>query len=219
VIELRNVTKIFRSKRRLVIALDDVTVRISRGEFVTIQGPSGSGKTTLLNIIGCLDGVTTGRYFLDGDQLSGSSDTFLSQLRNRVFSFVFQQFSLVDELTVAQNVAMPLIYRGERAPVALAAADRALDTVGLGDLGGALPNDLSGGQQQRVAIARAIVAEASVILADEPTGSLDPAAADNVLRILESRHAAGTTVILVTHDPSIAKRGARTIEMEHGHIR
>jgi putative ABC transport system ATP-binding protein len=204
-----------------VTALRDVTLTVDRGEFVAIMGPSGSGKSTLLHILGCLDVPTSGRYLFDGQDVSRLRDEQLAALRNRGIGFVFQQFHLLAELSAWRNVELPLLYRGDRQLSASERRTRSVETlraVGLGDHLEHRPNQLSGGQQQRVAIARALVTDPDLILADEPTGNLDSAAAAEVLAILVELHRSGRTIVLITHDPTIAAAARRTVRIRDGRL-
>lgn len=212
-IELESVTKTFG---RDVRALDGVSLRIARGEFVAITGASGSGKTTMLQILGCLDVPTSGHYTLDGVRVDQLDDDALSRIRNEKIGFVFQSFNLVPRTTALENVETPLLYtdaspRGDR-PASL------LHRVGLGERLQHFPTELSGGEQQRVAIARALVMEPALLLADEPTGNLDSATGAQILDLLAELHADGLTIVLVTHDPLVAARAQRIITLQNGRL-
>ena len=202
----------------LVEALKGVDLRIDRGEYVAIMGASGSGKSTLMNILGCLDRPTSGHYRLDGEEVADLKDGALSRIRGRRIGFVFQAFNLIPELTIAENVEVPLFYQGisrtDRRDRALAMLDR----VGLGDRTGHLPGQLSGGQQQRVAIARALVTDPAILMADEPTGNLDSATGFAILGLIDELHASGLTIIMVTHDERIADRCERVVRLRDGLI-
>ena len=191
---------------------------IGRGEYVSIVGPSGSGKSTLLSCLGCLETPTSGRYLLDGEDVVGLSDDGLAHLRNRRIGFVFQSYNLLNGLTALENVALPLFYAGRPSSFRRRAAKEALERVGLSDRVNHFPDQLSGGQRQRVAIARAIVTNPAMILADEPTGALDTETAAEVVTTFESLHRDGSTIVLVTHDPKLAKRTQRRIEIVDGLI-
>ncbi len=201
-----------------VHALRDISLHVSRGEFVAIIGKSGSGKSTLMNILGCLDTPTCGTYFLNGRDVSSLSKKELSKIRNREIGFIFQGFNLLDKLTAVENVELPLIYSRTPRKVRREAAVSALCRVGLSDRLFHKPAELSGGQQQRVAIARAITQKPSVILADEPTGNLDAASGREILDILTTLHNDGATIVLITHDASVASEADRIIEISDGRI-
>jgi putative ABC transport system ATP-binding protein len=220
-ISLRDARKVFATQRLETHALSEVTLDIARGEFVAIVGPSGCGKSTMLSVLGLLDTLTSGRYLLDGVDATTLDSTGRAACRNLLIGFVFQAFNLIGDLTVRENVALPLTYRTrDRLPMAqaLAAADAALSRVDLAHRAGHMPAQLSGGQQQRVAIARAIVTQPPIILADEPTGNLDSRSGEAILDLLHELHTAGTTICMVTHDTSSADRAARVIQMLDGRI-
>ncbi|MCO4771754.1 MAG: ABC transporter ATP-binding protein [Deltaproteobacteria bacterium] len=197
-------------------ALAGVTLEIQSGEFVAIVGTSGSGKTTLMHLLGCLDTPTGGTYRLNGVDVRSLSDDDLSELRNREIGFVFQSFNLLPRTSALRNVELPLVYRGVDPAERKERARAALERVGLGDRTGHRPNQLSGGQRQRVAIARALVSEPSLLLADEPTGNLDSATEHEILGLLQELNDAGNTVVLVTHEPSIAAKATRAIRLADG---
>ena len=215
-IRMDNVSKVYRTERIETLALDNVNLDVARGEFVSIMGPSGCGKSTLLNLMGLLDAPSAGAVEVAGEKINGFSDKRLARMRNESIGFVFQTFHLVSDLTVVDNVELPLLYRRlsnrERRRRALVALDR----VGLASRVHHFPSQLSGGQQQRVAIARAIVGEPSILLADEPTGNLDSHRGDEVMDILNELHAGGTTIVMVTHDARLAERTSRTIRLFDG---
>jgi putative ABC transport system ATP-binding protein len=217
-IQLDGVTKTYDSGENAVQALRGVDVKIDRGEFLSIIGPSGSGKSTLMHILGCLDSPTSGRYWLDGEDVAEMTGKQLARIRNQKLGFVFQTFNLLPRATILKNVELPLLYAGidsdERRTRALAALER----VGLGNRAKHRPNELSGGQRQRVAIARALVNTPSLILADEPTGNLDQKTGTDIIRLFEEVAAGGQTIILVTHDPVIAARTQRRIRIVDGLI-
>jgi putative ABC transport system ATP-binding protein len=218
-IRARGLAKIYRLGQVDVAALRGVDVDVGAGEFVAITGPSGSGKSTLMHILGCLDTPTSGTYRLDGEDVGGLSGKRLAQVRNRKVGFVFQTFNLMPRLTVEENVALPLKYRGgvprgERRARAL----RILERLGLTPRVGHRPDELSGGERQRVAIARALVGEPAILMADEPTGNLDSQSGAEVLRTFAELHGAGHTIVLVTHDPTVAARAERVIQMSDGRV-
>lgn len=216
-IELRDVRKIYsRRSGETVTALDGVCLRIERGEFIAIVGGSGSGKSTLMNLLGLLDAPTEGSYLFEGRNVAGLNPDEQARFRNRKVGFVFQAFHLMARTSALDNVELPLLY-AEQAP-AKGAGARALEAVGLADRMRHTPAELSGGQQQRVAIARALVNEPDLILADEPTGNLDPHAAREIMSILQSLSSAGRTVVLVTHDPQMAAHCRRIARIEAGRI-
>ena len=215
-IELKKITKLYGEGESRVAALDNLSLTKNRGEFVAIAGASGSGKSTLMNMLGCLDVQTSGEYLLDGVPVNGLSDRELTKIRNKEIGFIFQSFNLIPGLTAKENVELPLIYRGLSAAVRNELALHALEKVSLKNRVNHRPNQMSGGQQQRTAIARAIAAEPPIILADEPTGNLDSKCGAEVMRILYDLHAQGKTVIIITHDDSVAAQAARTIRIQDG---
>ncbi|MEK9200736.1 MAG: ABC transporter ATP-binding protein [Patescibacteria group bacterium] len=202
----------------MVKALDNVSFEIKKGEFVAITGPSGSGKSTLLHLIGLLDKPTTGEILVDGEQASKLSDAKLAKLRNKKIGFVFQQFNLLKKTSALRNVELPLVYSGIRGKKREEMAKMELEKVGLGDRLNNTPAQLSGGQQQRVAIARALVTNPSLLLADEPTGNLDSKTGQEILQLFEELHKDGVTIVLVTHDPNIAKKAKRQIVIRDGRV-
>jgi len=202
-----------------VRALDAIALTIQRGEFVAVTGPSGSGKSTLLHVLSLLDTPSAGRYEIDGVDVSVLGDTQRARLRNQRIGLVFQAFQLVPHLTVAENVELPLVYRGLDRKLRLARSREAIERVGLGRRLTHLPDELSGGEQQRTAIARALVGDPDVLLADEPTGNLDEAATDGVLGLFRDAHRAGTTIVVVTHNARVACRADRRYEMSAGRLR
>ena len=217
-IELKNAYKIYNPGENEVRALDGVDLCIDQGDFVAIVGHSGSGKSTLMNMLGLLDVVTSGTYILNGKDVSDMDDDELSDIRNREIGFIFQGFNLIPSLTAQGNVELPLIYRGMKAEERHKLSTEALKRVGLEKRMEHLPNQMSGGQQQRVAIARAVAAKPPVILADEPTGNLDSTSGKEVMRIINELWAEGRTVILITHDDSIAESAHRVIRISDGKI-
>ena len=218
VIEMEALSKVYRSGVLSVTALDAISLSIERGEYVAIMGPSGSGKSTMMNILGCLDVPSSGCYRLDGVAVDGLSDDELAAVRNRKIGFVFQSFNLLPRYDALENVALPLRYAGVGRAERRARAQAALEQVGLGDRMTHLPGELSGGQRQRVAVARALVTHPSLILADEPTGNLDTATSIDIMRLFGAVHAAGNTVVLVTHEDDIARHAHRIIRLRDGRI-
>ena len=202
----------------VVKALNGVDVEIRRNEYVAIMGPSGSGKSTLMNLIGCLDTPTSGEYILNGQAVQVLDDDELARIRNREIGFVFQTFNLLPRATALHNVELPLIYAGVPAKERQRRAAAALERVALGDRMDHRPNELSGGQRQRVAIARALVNDPSIVLADEPTGNLDSSTSDEIMEVFEGLHAAGQTIIMVTHEFDIASHAQRVITLVDGKI-
>ncbi len=217
-LELRNISKIYHLGGEEIRALDDVSVDIGEGEFISIIGPSGSGKSTLMHIVGCLDTPSKGTVKLDGVESQNASQTQLAQLRNKKIGFVFQFFNLLPKLNVVQNVELPMIYAGVSAKERRERALKALDAVEMGNRLKNRPSQLSGGQQQRVAIARALVNDPKIILADEPTGNLDTHTGEVILALFRRLSKEGRTVILVTHNPEIAAVTPRRIEIRNGKI-
>jgi len=217
-ISIQEVTKVFQMGDVEVRALRGVSLDIQPGEFVAVRGPSGSGKSTLMNIIGCLDRPTTGRYLLDGVDVAPMDRDALARIRNQRLGFVFQSFNLLPRTTALENVELPLLYAGLRRQERHARAAESLRRVGLGDRMDHTPSRLSGGQQQRVAIARALVSEPKLILADEPTGNLDSATGEEIVRLFEELNERGHTIILVTHEPRLAARCPRAIKLSDGRV-
>ena len=217
-IELKDVYKIYQMGTEEVHALDGVSLAIDPGEFVAIVGQSGSGKSTAMNIIGCLDVPTSGSYHLGGTDVSTMDDDQQAEIRNKMLGFIFQQYNLIPKLTVQENVELPLLYAGVSTEERRERAVRSLERVGLADKRKNLASQLSGGQQQRASIARALAGEPSVILADEPTGALDSRTGREVLGFLQKLNAEGDTVVLITHDNSIAVRAKRIIRLQDGRV-
>ena len=218
VVTITGVKKLYKMGSETVAALNGVDLKIDSGEFVALMGPSGSGKSTLMNILGCLDRPTVGSYKLLGKEVSGLSDDDLARIRNKTIGFVFQNFNLLPRLTSLENVALPAVYAGISTKERLALAMDALEKVSLSDRAEHLPGELSGGQRQRVAIARAIAMKPSIIMADEPTGNLDTKSTLEIMQIFRDLHAAGSTIILVTHEPDIAQAADRQILVKDGKI-
>ena len=217
-IEFRDVCKTYHMGDTVVRAADHISMRIDRGEFVAIVGQSGSGKSTCMNIIGCLDVPTSGTYLLGGQDVGTMDKNELAEIRNKMLGFIFQQYNLLPKLTLLENVEVPLMYAGVPKAERHERAKLALELVGLSDKLKNRPNQLSGGQQQRASIARALVGEPAVILADEPTGALDSHTSREVLSLLQKIHEAGNTVVLITHDNSIAVQAQRIIRLEDGRV-
>jgi len=215
-LEMRQVSKIYRTAMVETHALRSLDLHVRDGEFVAVTGPSGSGKTTFLNIAGLLETFTEGDYLLDGENVRGMSDDARSRLRNQKIGFIFQGFNLIPDLNLFDNVDVPLRYRGLPAADRKARIEKALGQVGLASRMKHYPAELSGGQQQRVAIARALAGEPKLLLADEPTGNLDSQMARGVLELLEQINAAGTTIVMVTHDPELAARAQRNVHIVDG---
>jgi putative ABC transport system ATP-binding protein len=218
VIQIRDLTRSYVMGAETVNALRGVSLEIRRNEYVAIMGPSGSGKSTLMNLIGCLDTPSTGEYWLNGQEVSRMPDDALARVRNREIGFVFQTFNLLPRATALQNVELPLVYAGVGARERRDRAKSALTRVGLGERMGHRPNELSGGQRQRVAIARALVNDPAILLADEPTGNLDSTTSEEIMRVFETLHGQGQTVIMVTHEPDIAAHAARVIVLRDGRV-
>ncbi|MCB9269286.1 MAG: ABC transporter ATP-binding protein [Lewinellaceae bacterium] len=217
-ISVRDLSKTYIMGMEKVHALKSVSLDIFRNEYVALMGPSGSGKSTLMNLLGCLDTPTSGEYFLNNQLVSEMSDRELATVRNKEIGFVFQTFNLLPRLTTLENVALPLIYAGMSKSQRTELAEETLEAVGLGDRMTHKPNELSGGQRQRVAIARALVNHPSIILADEPTGNLDTKTSLEIMAIFDDLHAAGNTIILVTHEPDIAEYAHRIVRLRDGLI-
>ena len=215
-IELQGVSKVYQTNRIETVALEDLSLTVGDGEFVAIMGPSGCGKTTLLNLMGLLDAPTKGRVRLGGDDVAFGRETRLARLRNEKIGFVFQSFHLVPDLTVLDNVEIPLLYRRGTARDRRRLALEAIERVGLASRAHHFPSQLSGGQQQRAAIARAVVGRPSMLLADEPTGNLDSAMGEEILALIAGLNASGTTIVMVTHDEHLAKSAHRIVRLFDG---
>jgi putative ABC transport system ATP-binding protein len=218
VIELKNITKTYRLGDETLNALNNVSLDIPEGEFLAIIGPSGSGKSTLANIIGGLDHATSGTVIVDGVDISKGRDKDLSDYRNKHIGFVFQSFNLQGSQTALENVMMPLIFARMKPKARKARAKECLEAVGLGDRLKHRPNQLSGGQRQRVAIARALAGSPKIIIADEPTGNLDTARGDEVMKLLKDLNKKGITLIIITHDLNIARQASKVIQIKDGHL-
>nr|WP_277752341.1 ABC transporter ATP-binding protein [Pedococcus bigeumensis] len=217
-LRLTEVSKTYATGSLEVAALREVSFTVEAGEYLAIMGPSGSGKSTLMHILGCLDVPTSGVYELAGQDVTGLSEAELAEIRNARIGFVFQQFNLLPTLSAWRNVALPLCYSGTPAAERRERAVAALERVGLGDRIDHRPGELSGGQQQRVAIARALVTDPSLLLADEPTGNLDSASTEDVLRLLDELNDSGRTIALITHEADVAARARRTLRIRDGRL-
>ncbi len=218
IIHLESIVKNYKVGTQIVRALRSVSVDIYKGEYVAIMGASGSGKSTLMNIIGCLDTPTSGQYILNGKDVSRMTDDSLAEIRNSEIGFVFQVFNLLPRNNALENVMLPLIYSGVRKAQRKVMAEQTLDDVGLSDRMHHRPNELSGGQRQRVAIARALVNKPSLLLADEPTGNLDSKISEEIMKLFAEIHRKGNTLIVVTHEPDIAKHAHRIIRLKDGEV-
>ncbi|WP_433082080.1 ABC transporter ATP-binding protein [Dactylosporangium sp. CA-052675] len=218
VLDIQNVRKIYGQGETEVHALRGVTLTVERGDYVAIMGSSGSGKSTLMNILGCLDIPTSGRYLLDGVDVSRLNDRQLALVRNRRIGFVFQSFNLIARTTALANVELPLAYAGVKAAERRRRARAALNMVGLAQREDHEPNQLSGGQQQRVAVARALVTAPALVLADEPTGNLDTQSTNDVLAVFDQLNRSGRTIVLITHEPDVAEHAKRLIRLVDGRI-
>lgn len=216
IIQLRKIAKHYVLGTVLIKALQSITLDIFENEYVALMGPSGSGKSTLMNVVGCLDTPTSGQYILNNRDVSRLSDNELANIRNREIGFVFQTFNLLPRLSALENVALPLVYGGEKKSVRLTRAQEVLDQVGLADRMTHKPNELSGGQRQRVALARALVTKPSIILADEPTGNLDTKTSEEIMELFDNIHHLGNTLIVVTHEEDIARYARRVIRLKDG---
>ncbi|PSQ68427.1 MAG: macrolide ABC transporter ATP-binding protein [Bacteroidetes bacterium QH_2_67_10] len=217
-IDISDVAKVYQMGSEEVRALDGVSLNVEENEYLAIMGPSGSGKSTLMNMLGCLDTPTSGTYLLGGENVSEMTEDQLAAVRNRQVGFVFQTFNLLPRVTCVQNAELPLIYGGVSKAERRERAREALRDVGLGDRLDHKPNELSGGQRQRVAVARALVSRPSIILADEPTGNLDTATGDDIMRLFETLYRRGNTIIVVTHEPPIAEHARRILHLRDGRL-
>jgi putative ABC transport system ATP-binding protein len=217
-LKLHNLTRVYQTEDVETSALNNVNIEIAQGEFVAIMGPSGCGKSTLLNTIGMLDSPSSGDYIFNGENVAGYSEKQLSVIRKKSIGFIFQNFNLIDELTVAENIELALIYHNIPTAVRKAKVEKVMDKVGIAHRAKHLPSQLSGGQQQRVAVARAVVGDQQMILADEPTGNLDSAHGQEVMEMLQALNDEGTTIVMVTHSPAHADYARRTINLFDGHV-
>jgi putative ABC transport system ATP-binding protein len=218
VAELRQIGKVYGTGDTAVVALDDLSLQVQRGEYLAVMGTSGSGKSTAMNIIGCLDRPSSGSYHLNGTAVQGLSDDALADLRNQELGFVFQQFHLLAEMSALDNVILPMIYAGIPAEERHQRARTALERVGLAQRLQNKPNQLSGGQQQRVAVARAIINQPGLLLADEPTGALDSRTTEEVLELFGELHRQGMTILIVTHEQEVADRASRLVQFHDGRL-
>jgi len=218
IIHMEDIRKVYDTGKVKVEALKGVDLQIEEGELVAIVGPSGSGKSTLMNLLGCLDTPTSGRYELGGQAVSGVTRDQLAEIRNRRVGFVFQNFNLLPHITAAENIEMPMLFGGVRPAERHTRAKELLERVGLGDRIDHRPTELSGGQMQRVAIARSLAMNPDIILADEPTGNLDSTSGSDIMSIFTDLWKQGHTLVIITHDPALAKRASRVIEIRDGRI-
>ncbi|MFT6434287.1 MAG: putative ABC transport system ATP-binding protein [Candidatus Azotimanducaceae bacterium] len=216
--KMHNLTKYYRTDEVETVALDKVNIEIDTGEFVAIMGPSGCGKSTLLNIIGMLDSPSEGTYLFQDEDISSYSESQLSEIRKRNIGFIFQSFNLIDELSVAENIELALLYHNIPSVQRKAKVEEIMDKVGIAHRAKHMPGQLSGGQQQRVAVARAVVGNQGLILADEPTGNLDSAHGQEVMEMLQGLNDEGTTIVMVTHSPAHSDYARRTINLFDGHV-
>ncbi len=217
-LSMRELSRVYRTDMVETTALDGIFLDVADGEFVAIMGPSGCGKSTLLNVIGMLDSPSSGSYVFDGTEVAGLSESKLADFRKRNIGFIFQSFNLVDELSVRENIELALLYHNVPAAVRRTRIDEVMDKVGIAHRARHRPSQLSGGQQQRVAVARALVAAPKLILADEPTGNLDTAHGEEVMKMLQALNAEGSTIVMVTHSPSHADYAGRIVNMLDGRI-
>jgi putative ABC transport system ATP-binding protein len=218
IIQTSHLSKVYKNDSVQTVALADVSIQINKGEFVAVMGPSGSGKSTLMHILGALDLPTSGTYILDGENVEKLSEDKLADIRNRKIGFVFQAYNLLPRTSAVKNVMVPMMYAGITREERRRKAEKLLSIVGLSDRMDHAPNQLSGGQQQRVAIARALVLDPAIILADEPTGNIASAQAEEIMTIFQKLHADGHTIVMITHDPEIAKFAKRIIHLKDGKI-
>ncbi len=217
-LKLHNLSKLYRTDEVETVALDGVNIEIDKGEFVAVMGPSGCGKSTLLNIIGMLDAPSSGQYIFQDEDVSGHSESQFSNIRKKNIGFIFQSFNLIDELSVAENIELALLYHDMPDRERKERVNSILDKVGIAHRAKHMPSQLSGGQQQRVAVARAVVGNQGLILADEPTGNLDSAHGQEVMEMLQGLNEEGTTIVMVTHSPAHSDYARRTINLFDGHV-
>ncbi len=217
-LKLHNLSRVYQTDDVETLALNNVNIEIAKGEFVAIMGPSGCGKSTLLNTIGMLDSPSSGQYLFNDEDISGYSEAQLSAIRKKNIGFIFQNFNLIDELTVEENIELALLYHNIPAAERKQRVVKVMDKVGIAHRAKHMPSQLSGGQQQRVAVARAVVGDQAMILADEPTGNLDSAHGQEVMEMLQSLNDEGTTIVMVTHSPAHADYAKRTINLFDGHV-
>lgn len=217
-LKLHNLSRVYQTNDVETLALNNVNIEIAKGEFVAIMGPSGCGKSTLLNVIGMLDSPTEGDYIFDQENVAGYSEKQLSVIRKKSIGFIFQNFNLIDELTVEENIELALLYHKVPAAERKARVTKVMDKVGIAHRAKHMPSQLSGGQQQRVAVARAVVGDQPMILADEPTGNLDSAHGQEVMEMLQALNDEGITIVMVTHSPEHADYARRTINLFDGHV-
>lgn len=217
-VQLRNINKFYKADGFTFHALKDISISISKGEFVSVMGPSGSGKTTMLDIIGCISTPTSGEYYLDGKRVDKLNSRELALTRNRKIGFIFQNFNLIPQYNLKENIELPLTYSGIDKKDRKELVVNALSVVGLEGKGKRFPNQLSGGEKQRVAIARALINKPSILLADEPTGNLDSKTGEEILSVFRVLHESGNTIVLITHDSKIAQYASRTYFMKDGEL-
>ncbi|MGG2067252.1 MULTISPECIES: ABC transporter ATP-binding protein [unclassified Bacillus (in: firmicutes)] len=218
IIEIHNMAKSYEMGGEIVRALDNVSLTIYEGDFLSIIGPSGSGKSTFMNMVGCLDRPDDGQYLLDGDAVDKMNDNQLATIRNEKIGFIFQNFNLLTKLTALENIELPLLYRGMSQKERTNMAYSCLEKVGLQERAHHLPSQLSGGQQQRVAIARALAGNPPILLADEPTGALDSKTSEEIIEVMKELHMQGHTIILITHDLEVAKQASRIVRIQDGQL-
>lgn len=217
-LKLHNLSKLYRTDEVETVALDGVNIEIDKGEFVAVMGPSGCGKSTLLNIIGMLDAPSSGQYIFQDEDVSGHSESQFSNIRKKNIGFIFQSFNLIDELSVAENIELALLYHDMPGRERAERVNSIMDKMGIAHRAKHMPSQLSGGQQQRVAVARAVVGNQALILADEPTGNLDSAHGQEVMEMLQGLNEEGTTIVMVTHSPAHSDYARRTINLFDGHV-
>lgn len=218
IVEIEDVGKVYNKGSYPVEVLKNINLTVNEGDYIAIMGPSGSGKTTLMNIIGCLDVATSGKYLLEGEDVSKAKDNRMADIRNQKIGFVFQQFNLLPKLTAVENVALPLLYRDIEKSKRFKMAEEALEKVGLGERKKFLPNELSGGQCQRVAIARAIAGSPRLLLADEPTGALDTKSGEQIMELFKKLNDEGATIIMITHEQEIANCAKKIYHIRDGKL-